>query len=33
MQAGPFATRDDAVAKVATLKAAVGGEPFVVKVE
>lgn len=33
MQAGPFATRDDAVAKVAALKAAVGGQPFVVKVE
>jgi cell division septation protein DedD len=33
MQAGPFATREDAVAKVAALKEAVGGQPFVVKVE
>lgn len=33
MQAGPFATREDAVAKVPALKEAVGGQPFVVKVE
>lgn len=33
MQAGPFATREDAVARIAALKAAVGGEPFVVRVE
>lgn len=33
LQAGPFATREDAVARVEALKAAVGGQPFVVKVE
>lgn len=31
LQAGPFATREAAVAAVAKLKAAVGGSPFVVK--
>lgn len=31
LQAGPFATRDAAVAAVGKLKAAVGGAPFVVK--
>ncbi len=33
LQAGPFDTREDAVARVAALKAAVGGQPFVVRVE
>lgn len=33
LQAGPFATREEAVAKVATLKAAIGGQPFVTRVE
>lgn len=32
LQAGPFTTREAAVAKVAALKAAVGGSPFVVQV-
>ncbi|MES2123481.1 MAG: SPOR domain-containing protein [Gemmatimonadota bacterium] len=32
LQAGPFTTREAAAAKIATLKAALGGSPFVVQV-
>ncbi|MEP6591340.1 MAG: SPOR domain-containing protein [Gemmatimonadota bacterium] len=32
LQAGPFQTREAALAKIATLKAALGGSPFVVQV-